>query len=438
MDLGSGIRKALAKLTGATLVDDKAIKELVKELQRVLISNDVNVKLVLELSKRIGKRAIEEKPPAGFSLKEHVTRVVYDELAKLLGEKFEPRNDPHRILMVGLFGQGKTTTIGKLAKFYMKRGHKVGVIAADVHRPAAFDQLKQVAEGVKCGFFGIKGDKDAPKLAREGLAALKDYDIIILDSAGRSGFDEELVNELKKMNEIFKPDEKYLVVGADQGQVAGRQAEQFNNAIGITGVIVTRMDGSGKGGGALSSVAVSGTRVAFIGTGEKMDALELFDSKKFVARLLGFPDLETLLEKAKEATEEEKLQEAMEEGKLNYETFLAQMKAMKKMGPLKSVFQMMGAYDVPEEVMGQSESRLKKFEAAVHSMTPAERRAPDLMKEKKRQERVAKGSGLSLSDVKELVSSFEKMQKMMKGMRGNRGLLKQLGKKFSGGLPGLR
>jgi len=428
MDLGSGIRKALAKITGASVVDEKSVLELVKELQRVLITNDVNVKLVFELTKKIQDRALKEKLLPGLSLREHVVRVVYEELNSLLGGKFEPKLGKQKILLLGLFGSGKTTSAAKLAKFYQSKGLKVALIAADVHRPAAFDQLQQLSEQSKCGFFGVKGEKNAVSIAERALTDLHAYDVLILDSAGRSAFDGELAKELKEVAKVFNPDEKFLVVSGDVGQVAGKQAQEFHHTVGITGVIITKMDGSGKGGGALTSVAVSGSKVAFIGVGEKLGDLQQFDPTRFVAQLVGFPDLQSLLEKMKEASDEEKLQKAMEEGKLDFESFLAQMRAMKKMGPMKQIMQMLGMYDVPEEMMAQSEEKMKAFEAAVLSMTPAERKNPDLMKSKPRQARVAKGAGIKEDDVRELVRNFEKVGKMMKQLKGNRGLLKRLGK----------
>ncbi|PIZ90752.1 signal recognition particle protein Srp19, partial [Candidatus Micrarchaeota archaeon CG_4_10_14_0_2_um_filter_60_11] len=253
MDLGAGIRKALARVTGATMVDEAAVKELTRDLQRTLITNDVNVRLVFQLTKEIERRALNEKPLPGLGVREHVAKVVFEELQKVLGkEKFVPRIDKHKILLCGLFGAGKTTAAGKLARYYSSRGLKAAVVACDVHRPAAFEQLEQLSKQAKAGFFGIRGEKDAAKIARQAIAELEGkYDVIILDSAGRSGFDEELVAELRAVNDAFKPDERFLVVSADLGQVAGKQAQEFNAAAPLTGVIVTKMDGSGKGGGAL-------------------------------------------------------------------------------------------------------------------------------------------------------------------------------------------
>ncbi|MDP3742652.1 MAG: signal recognition particle protein Srp19, partial [Candidatus Micrarchaeota archaeon] len=327
---------------------------------------------------------------------------------------------------------GKSTTIGKMAKFYQKSGLRVGVICGDIHRPAAFEQLKQLSEQVKCEFYGNKGKK-ADEIAIEGLHKLKHCDVVIFDSAGRSGFDAELAHELKAVVEKFKPTDTFLVVSADIGQVAGKQAEEFSKAATISGVIITKMDGSGKGGGALSSVHASKSKVAFIGTGEKMDALEVFDSKKFVANLVGFPDLETLIEKVKEASDEKAMEKVMETGKLDYESFMAQMRAMKKMGPMKQILQMIGVYDVPEEMMAKSEEKLKVFENAVNSMSKKERGEPELMNNRSRQERVAKGAGIKPEDVKELVKQFNMISKMMTGAKKNKGLLKRFAGKMPGG-----
>ncbi len=425
MDLGEGVRRALAKITGAPLVDEKAILELVKELQRVLLTNDVNVKLVFQLTQRIQEKALKEKKAQTLNLREHIVKIVYDELANILGEAYEPKTEKKKIMMIGLYGSGKTSSIAKVAKFYQSKGLNVCAVAGDVHRPAAVEQLQQLAEQVHCGFFSLPG-KPAEEVAKAALSLQNQYDVLVLDTAGRSSFDEDLSQELKRMAAVFQPQETFLIVSADLGQVAGKQAEQFNKAVGITGVIITKMDGSGKGGGALSAVHASKAKVAFITLGEKPDALEAFDAKKFVARLVGFPDLDSLLQKVKEASDEEDLQRALEEGKLDYETFLAQLRSMRKMGPLKQVLQLLGLYDVPEELLGQSEHKLKQFEAAVLSMTPNERKNPDLMKNRSHQERVAKGAGLPADAVRELVTNFERMNKMVKGLKGNRGLSKKL------------
>jgi len=435
MDLGVGLRKALAKITGAAIVDEKAVAELVKELQRVLISNDVNVKLVFELSKKIQERALKEKPAGGIGAREHVVKVVYDELVAVMGERHEPKLNKQKILLLGLFGSGKTTTTAKLAKFYRDRGLSVGLTCCDTYRPAAYEQVEQLSAKTGVPFYGIKGESDVKRIVKGGLEHFKDKDVVIVDSSGRDAFDGELSKELKDINDALRPDEKFLVVSADIGQIAKKEAEEFNRVVGVTGVIVTKMDGSGKGGGALSSVAASGAKVAFIGTGEKLDDFEVFDAKKFVGRLLGFPDLEALLEKVKNAgIEEEVKAEKILEEELTIESFYEQLKATKKLGPLKSIFQMMGMVDLPKELMEQSEEKLKKYEVIINSMTKNERKDVDLVrKNKARMERIAKGSGTSVEDIKDLISQFEKMKKFLDAFKKNRGLRRQVEKFMKGG-----
>ncbi len=432
MDLGRGLRNALAKVTGAAIVDEKAVKELVRELQRVLISNDVNIKLVFQMSKNIEKKALDKDAIRGISTREHVVKVVYDELVSLMGEKHEPRLGKHRIMLLGLYGSGKTTTCGKLAHFYKKRGLSAALICCDVDRPAAYEQLEQTARKVGAPFYGIKDEKDVRKIMRMAMAAANE-DVLILDSSGRSAFDEGMMDELKTLNQDFKPDEKLLVINADIGQVAGRQATEFNKGIGLTGVIITKFDGSGKGGGALSAIAASDARATFIGTGEKLDDFEVYDAKKVVGRLLGFPDLEALIEKVKAVSEEQKLPDELPE-KFTLKVFYDQLKAARKMGPLSSVFSMIGAADMPKDMVQQSEEKLKKFESIINSMAPAEREDAHLLrKSKSRIERIAKGAGVKPEDVRDLLSQFEKVEGMMKSLKGNRGLKRKLEKMMKGG-----
>ncbi|MBM3229273.1 signal recognition particle protein [Candidatus Parvarchaeota archaeon] len=433
MDLGRGLRGALAKITGAAIIDEKAVKELVRELQRALISNDVNVKLVFELSKNIESEALDTKQLAGTSVKEHVVKVVYDQLSALMGKAHTPKLQRQKILMVGLFGSGKTTTCGKLAHFYKSRGLSVALVCADTDRPAAYEQLEQVAKNAGAKFYGMKGEKDVKKIVDMCKSAAKE-DIVILDSSGRSGFDEHLVGQLININTVFAPDEKYLVMNADIGQVAGGQAQQFHSAIGLTGVIITKLDGSGKGGGALSAVAQTDAKVAFIGTGEKTEDFEAFDSSRFVGRLLGFPDLQSLLEKVEKITKEEKLQ--LEQGadeEFTIRTFYNQLRAVKKMGPLKGVFAAMGMADLPNELLDQSEGKLKRFESIINSMTENERRDVQLLhKNTGRIERIAKGCGCRPEEVRELVGQFEKVEKMLGSFKKNRGMRRRLEKMLAG------
>jgi signal recognition particle subunit SRP54 len=427
MDIGRSLRAALAKFTGAMVVDDKAVKELCKEIQRILISSDVNVRLVFELTKKIEKKALDSNVLRGLNPREHVVKIVYDELVALMGPVHSPVLKPHKILLLGLYGSGKTTTAGKLANFYKSRGLSVALICCDVDRPAAFEQLEQIAKTAGAKFYGIKNEKDVKKILDYSLAACKE-DIIIVDSAGRSALEEDLIEQLKKITEYFLPDEKFLVISADLGQIAGKQTEEFHKAIGITGVIITKLDGSGKGGAAISAVAASNSKVVFIGTGEKLDAFEPFNPTKFIGRLLGFPDLEALLEKIKKISEESK-KPLEEPEKLTLDVFFEQLKAAKKLGPLSSVFSMLGAADMPQELIKVSEEKIKKYEAILSSMTKKERANASLLKkEHSRISRIARGAGVSEKEVQELLSHFEKVEKMYSQFKHNRGFRKKLEK----------
>jgi len=329
VDIGKKIREALAKISGKAYVDKDAVKSLIKEIQRALISGDVNVRLVFELTKKIEKRVLEGKSVSGLTPRDVVVKAVYDELVNLVGEEYKPVLGKRRILLCGLYGSGKTTTAGKLAKFYRNRGLTVALVGADTDRPAAKEQLKQLAEQADAKYYTDWDEKDAVKIVRDALPKIKEH-VIIVDSAGRSGLDDELRQELKGIYDALNPDDVFLVVGADVGQVAGKQAVGFNEIAPITGVIITRIDGSGKGGGALSSVSATHSKIAFIGTGEKIDDLKIYDAKKYVGRLLGIPDLDTLLEKIKKISEEEDL-ENLSLKDFTIETFYKQLKASKKM-----------------------------------------------------------------------------------------------------------
>lgn len=429
MDFGEGLRKALAKLSGATIIDAKTVREFSKELQKAMLSADVEVGLVFEFTKRIEDAALREKMPKGVSPKDYVTNMVYEQLVSMMGRGYSPEIRPKRILLAGMYGSGKTTTAAKLAKFYQDRGLSAGVICCDVTRPAAYEQLETLAKQANVSFFGMKGEKDASKIAREGAEALKDRKVVICDSSGRSALDEELIEELKGINGVFRPDEKFLVITADVGQVAGRQAAEFDKAIGIDGVIVTRLDGSGRGGGALSAVTVAHAEIAFIGTGEKLGSLELYDSKKFVGRLLGVPDLEGLLESVQSAIKEAQIKpEDMENAELNFETFYTQLKAMSKMGPLKNMLGMMGMADVPKEALEGSEAKLKKYGNIIGSMTKDERRDERLVRDGGRMRRIAAGSGTTEKDVRELLNDFNKMKKFANMFKNNRDFRKNISK----------
>lgn len=430
MNLGESIRKAIAKITGK-VIDESVVRGLVKDLQRALIVADVNIHLVSDLSKRIEQRALKEKPLPGATMNEHVMRVVYEELVRIMGEGRKLEIKKQKIMMLGLFGSGKTTTIAKIARYLKQRGLSVGVIAADVSRPAAFEQLQQLATQVGCDFYGEKG-KASWNVVAEGIKKLKN-DVIIIDTSGRDALDDVLIDELKKINEVAVPDERILVMSADIGQIAKKQAEEFNSAVGITGIVLTKMDGSGKGGGALSAAAASGSKILFIGVGEKVDDIEEFRPEKFVGRLLGVPDFEALVEKIKAAAPEMAEAKGIPE-KFDIQTFYDQLKSAKKLGPLKGLFQSMGLVDVPKDVLEDSEKKLDEYEAIIASMTKAERADPEIVRKNiSRIERIAKGSGVKPEAVRAFLSQFAKMKKMFERLQNDRGLQKKLEKFMKGG-----
>jgi signal recognition particle subunit SRP54 len=429
MDLGEGLRQALAKLQRASIIDAKTIKEFNKDLQKSLLIADVEVGLVFDLTKRIEEKALKSKPPAGVAPRDYITNIVYEELIALVGKSYEPKFGKKKILLMGLYGSGKTTTAAKLAKYYQTRGLSAGVICCDVSRPAAYEQLETLANQANVSFFGKRELKDAALIVKEGLNALKDKQVIICDTSGRSGLDPALIEELKKVADVFKPDDSILVINADIGQVAGRQATEFNKAVKISGVIVTKMDGSGKGGGALSATNAAKAQVMFIGIGEKLNNIEPYNSEKFIGGLLGIPDIGSLVANVQNAIKEAQINpEDMETERLNFNTFYNQLKAMGKMGPLKNVFGMMGAPDMPKEVVEKGEEKLEKYKAIIASMTDEERDNDKIIHNPSRIKRIAKGSGRTEKEVHELLSDFNKMKKMFGMVKNDRGLRKRFSK----------
>ncbi len=434
MDLGEGLRKAIAKLRGATIIDSKTIKEFNKELQKVLISSDVEVGLVLSLTKRIEESVLHKDLPQGISPRDYVIDMLYEELVKMMGGSYSPEMKPKKILLLGIYGSGKTTTAAKIAKYYQDRGLSSALICCDTMRPAAYEQLETLAKQANVGFFGIQGEKDVRKIIREGEAALKGKKVIICDSSGRNALDEELIGELKAIANTFKPDEKLLVINADIGQIAAKQAREFDNAVKINGVVVTKLDGSGKGGGALSAVNAANVNITFIGNGEKLNAIELYDSKKFVGRLLGMPDLESLIERVNQAVKESGVSKEEVENmqELNFETFYAQLKTMSKVGPMKNMLGMLGISDAPKDLVEKSEEKMKKYKVIIGSMTKDERKNSNLLKESGRIGRIAKGSGTTEKDVRELLADFNKMKKMIDKLQNDRNFKKQMSKFMPG------
>ena len=434
--LGKSLRSALDRITGATSIDEQLIKDVVKDLQRALLQADVNVQLVLALTKKIEERALGEKPPAGKSPKDHVVRIIYDELVSLLdnGEGLKMR--PQTIMMVGLYGQGKTTSTGKLAYLFNKRGFNVGLIAADVYRPAAYDQLRQLGEKVGVEVYGEPGESDAPGIVKRGMEHFKEKKIVIIDTSGRHALEDDLIQEIKDIANVAKPDERFLVLDSQVGQQAGPQAEAFHNAVGVTGVILTKMDGTAKGGGAISAISKTNARIVCIGVGEHIRDFEPFDANKFISRLLGMGDLSSLVEMAKEGYEGQEVQ--MEEagkkilsGKFTLRDMYQQMQAMNKMGPLKKIMSLIPGMSKMEDKIDfeESQKRLAKYKYIMDSMTLEEQENPEIIKSS-RVQRIAMGSGTSVQNVRELLKQFNQSKKALKGMTGNRKLRKQMMKQM--------
>jgi signal recognition particle subunit SRP54 len=432
--LGSSLREVLRKIAGASHVDEALIKEVVRDIQRALLQADVNVELARRITRRLEKRAFEEKPPAGMSPREHVVRIIYEELVKVLGEARELPITKQRILMVGLYGHGKTTTVGKLARYFQKKGLNVGVVAADTHRPAAYDQLQQLADSIKVVFYGDRGEKDAVKVARAGLKSLEGTEVVIVDTSGRHALEGDLIEEIKAVSKVVQPNETILVLDAATGQQAGPQAKAFHEAVGVTSVILTKLDGSAKGGGALSAVAETKAPIVFVGVGEKIEDLEKFDPPRFISRLLGMGDLESLLEKAQEAIDgeaAEELAKKMMSGKFTLHEMYEQIEMLGKMGPAQKLLRMIPGVSekMKEGELDSTQGKLRRFLTIMDSMTDAEMTEPKTVKST-RVTRIARGAGVTPRDVKELLKNFENSRKAIKGLAGNRKMRKQLMKQL--------
>jgi len=440
--LSESLKGTLQKIARAVFVDEKLINELIKDIQRALLQADVNVKQVFELTNNIKAKALKEKLPDGLSKKEQLINIVYDELVQFLGgegHKIEITSKPFIILLAGLFGSGKTTTAGKLAKFFSKRGFKTCLVGLDVHRPAAMDQIEQVAKQVTVPVFIEKEEKDAQKIWKKYESETKKHDVVIVDTAGRDALSDDLISELRNLTKLLNPSERLLVISADIGQAAEKQAIAFHESCNITGVIATKMDSTAKAGGALSACAVTQAPIKFIGVGEKPDDMEEFKPKNFVGRLLGMGDIEALLEKAKDAMTEdqaEDLSKRVLKGDFNLVDLYEQMQAMRKMGPLNKVMDMVpgfGQIKLPKDLMQQQEGKLDKWKYAMDSMTVAEKEDPDSM-DRDRIDRIAKGSGVGTGEIRELLKQYRQSKKMIKMIKpGNQRSMNQMMKKLSSG-----
>jgi len=435
---GSSIYDALRKIFRAPVVDEAAVEELVRDLQRALLQADVNVQLVLQISKNIEDKALKEKVPPGVSRREHVVKVVYDELTRFLGEKPVPlKTEPGKrtvLMLVGIQGSGKTTNAAKLARYFQKRGLKAALICADTYRPGAYAQLQQLANRINIPLYGEPQNKNSIDIALKGLKQFLNQDVVIIDTAGRHKEEKSLIEEMKRLEKAINPDEVILVVDGTIGQQAAVQAKAFHEATPIGSIYVTKLDGSARGGGALSAVAATGAPIKFISSGEKIEDIEQFVPSRFVGRLLGMGDLQSLIEKVREAEVQvpEKKMKAFLSGRFTLTDMYEWFESMKGMGPFRRILKMIPgmSYNIPEDKMEMAEDRLQKWRVIIQSMTPSERNEPKAFNAS-RIRRVARGSGTSEKEVKELLQQYGMMKRMMKTLRRKRALPFFGGKKIS-------
>jgi len=425
--LGSSLYDALRKVIRAPVVDEALVKELIRDFQRALLQADVNVQLVMELSQNIERRALKEELPPGISRREHVVKVVYDELTRFVGEKQqEIRIQPGKqnvLMLVGIQGSGKTTTAAKLARYYQKRGLRTGLITSDTFRPGAYNQLKQLAEQIKVDFYGEPEAKDPAALASRGVDRFNGYEVVILDTSGRHKEEKGLIEEMQRIASAVKPQEIVLVLDGTIGQQASAQAHAFKEATDVGSIIVSKLDGTARGGGALSGVAATGAPIKFIGTGEKIEDIEPFVPSRFIGRLLGMGDIDGLIAKVKEADIEpsEKDVYKMLSGKFNLQDMYDQFEAMRKMGPIQKIISMVPGlgYQLPESELENAEERLDRWKVIIQSMTVEEKEDPHIINAS-RIRRIARGSGTKESEIRELIKQYDVMRKMLKQLKGSR------------------
>ena len=432
--LGRSLQDALKKIVGAGRIDERTVSDVVRDIQRALLQADVNVKLVMNLSKRIKERSLKENVPAGMNPREHVVQIVYHELIDIIGKKCDLTLGKQTIMMIGLQGSGKTTTTAKFARYFQRKGLKPGVICTDTYRPGAYEQLKTLCERLNVAFYGEPDNKDAVAIVTNGLKSLERYDIKIVDTAGRHGLEAELIREMEEIHRVAKPDHKFLVLDAAMGQQASEQAKAFNESIGITGVVITKLDGTAKGGGALSAVSETSSTIAFIGAGETPDDLERFEPDRFISRMLGMGDIKTLIEKAEEAIDEEEFDlEALMRGKFTLKDMYKQLEAINKLGPLKQVMQMLPigklGVDISDDTYQITKERLDTYQIIMNSMNKKELEDPKIINIS-RINRISRGSGTEPEVVRELIKYHRTMQKAMKGLRGGRFNIQKMMKKM--------
>jgi signal recognition particle subunit SRP54 len=450
-NLRTGLRDAIRRIVRASDINEELIDSLCKDIQRALLQSDVNVKLVIEITRRIKERAINEEPVKGLTRKDHIITILYGELAKLLGysgetiksiDKSESRDEkiisfePNKqsiILMLGIQGSGKTTVTSKLARWLLKHGYSVGVIGADTWRPGALTQLKMNCSRVNVEVYGEEANTNAIDIVKKGLEYFKqqNVDIIIVDTAGRHKEEAGLLNEMHDMHNAIEPDLVLLIIDGTIGQQAFNQAKAFHEAARVGGIIVTKLDGTAKGGGVLAASAATGAKVMFIGTGERIDDLEVFSPTSFVGRMLGMGDIKAILEMARglELQADENQAKRLLSGKMTIEDFYAQMENVGKMGFRNVIDNLPGLSGiVKEDQLDVLEGKMEKWRFIIQSMTKDEKKNPETINESRRK-RIARGAGITEHEVKDLVKQYNNSKTMMKQAKGRQmqGMLRKFG-----------
>jgi len=436
-NLKSSLRAAIKKIVNSSGIDEELIKELSKDIQRSLLQSDVNVKMVFEITKNIENRSLNETPPPGLSRKDHIVKILYDELAKLLGNETEfhfQSGKVNKVLMLGIQGSGKTTVTSKLAKFLTKQGYRVAVIGADTFRPGALIQLKTMCEKSDVEVYGESGNENPSEIVKNGLKHFQktNLDIILIDTAGRHKQEKDLLDEMKQINKTADPDLALLVIDGTIGQQCFAQAEAFHKIVPVGGIIITKLDSSAKGGGALAASAATGAQVMYIGTGERIDDLEVFSPTRFVGRLLGMGDIQAVLDLAKRLENEadDVRMKRISSGKMNMEDFYYQLEEVTKVGSFQGLLDTMPGLSgmVKEDQVEKMDERVDKWRYIIQSMNEGEKKDPDLLNAS-RIKRIARGSGWPEHEVKELVKNYKNSKNIMKASKGRQmqGFLRKMG-----------
>ncbi len=438
------LTNALRNLRGVGKLSEENMADALKEVRAALLAADVHFKVAREFIERVQTAVVGQEVLKSVTPGQMVIKIIHDELVKLLGEGTTELSAtrPLKILMVGLHGSGKTTSTAKLGKLLKKKGARPFVVACDVYRPAAIDQLEILAKQEELGFYCDRASKDVPAIGAKALdaATAANADIILFDTAGRLQIDTDLIDEVKKLSAKVQPDEIILVADGALGQEAVNVAKAFHDALSLTGLILTKMDGDARGGAALSIKSVTGVPIKFVGTGEKTGDFEVFHPDRLASRILGMGDVVSLVEKAQETIDQkeaERMAEKMRKADFNLEDFLSQMQQVKKMGSMQSILGMMpGMSGV--ELPGDADKQMKRTEAIILSMTVQERRKPQILNGNRRI-RIAQGAGVKVVEVNQLMKQFEQMQKLMKMMKGGnqKKLMRQMeAMRGKGGMPG--